>query len=46
MSEICKLFRIVIDNSDGDFIEVYINNNKLIKFNKCGAGVYYQDTNE
>ena len=32
--------------SGGDFIKVYINNNILIKFNKCGAGVYYHDTNE
>ena len=30
MSEICKLFRIVMDTSDGDFINVYINDNKLI----------------
>ena len=35
-----------MDTYDGDFIKVYIINNKLIKFNKCGAGVYYQDTNE
>ena len=46
MSEICKLFRIVVNTSDGDFIKVYINNNKLINFNKCGAGVYYHDPNE
>ena len=46
MSEICKLFRMVMDTSDGDFIKLYINNNKLIKFNRCGAGVYYHDTNE
>ena len=44
MSEICKSFRIVMDTYDGDFIKVYIINNKLIKFNKCGAGVYYHDT--
>ena len=36
MSEIYKLFRIVMDTSDGDFIKVYINNNKLIK-NLTGA---------
>ena len=46
MSEICKLFRIVMDTSDGDFIKVYINNNKLIKVNKCGVGVYYHGANE
>ena len=46
MSEISKIFRLVMDTSDGDFIKVYINNNKLIKFNKCGAGVYYHNTNE
>ena len=46
MNEICKLFRIGIDTSDGDSIKVYIINNKLIKFNRCGAGVYYHDTNE
>ena len=43
MSEICKSFRIVMDTSDGDFIKVYIINNKLIKFDKCGKAVYYHN---
>ena len=46
MSEICKLFRIFMDTSDGDFIKVYINNNRLIKLNRYGTGVYYHDTDE
>ena len=46
ISDICKSFRIVMDTYDGDFIKVYINNNKLIKVNKCGVGVYYHGANE
>ena len=46
MGEVNKLFRIVMDTSDGDIIKAFINCNKLIKFIKCGAGVYYHDTKE
>lgn len=44
--EVSKYFRILMDTSNGDFIKVYINNNKLIKFNKCGVDIYYHNTKE
>ena len=46
MGEVNKLFRIVMDTSDGDIIKAFINYTKLIKIIKCGVGVYYHDTKE
>ena len=43
IGEIRKMFKIAMDTTDGDFIKVFIKNNKLMKFNKYEAGVYYHD---
>ena len=45
MGEISKKPRVAMDTVKRKFIKVYLNCNNLFKFYKCGAGIYYHDTN-
>ena len=45
MGERSKNLIVAMDTVKGNFIKIYLNCNNVLKFYKCGAGIYYHDTN-